>query len=421
MLGILVTTGRLLRDHWPALLAWCLVGIVGRYAAIQVAGFVGATSDIGGALLLPLAPLIQLVSYVAMLLVLRDGLRHLGAIAPRSEDRAERFASFVRALRDGIVPFVALYTAYSYLDEDRRSFALRALERRSEVDVVALVGGDGEAIGGAPQHDFVIGTVLISPVSVIIVVLAFALRWALGREKVKSNPWISPFTAYLEALWVVLTLMMLLEAANIFSTWASSRVAWAWFIDVRTWLGAVFAPAIWVWDGVAWLIGQIGQIVLLPLAWLAVVGAIYRIALEADMPDLTEGRFTRVRSHSVVRRVEKSLRSRLEPTAYAVRLMWRAGPALIGGFVLLFAIVRLLDPLLTFALTRMIGPHDFDTFWFAIGNALFLIPALLLQPLLIALLAGTYDATLVKLVPQQPSAPAPAPADVPAGPELTAR
>src|SRR3546814_13520776 len=73
--------GRLLAAHWPALMAWFLVGILGRYLAIEFAGFVGASTAIGGFLLLPLASLARLISFVAIFLVLRDG------ITRRSEER----------------------------------------------------------------------------------------------------------------------------------------------------------------------------------------------------------------------------------------------------------------------------------------------------------------------------------------------
>ena len=124
---MLTTIGRVLRDHWPALLAWYVAGTLGHYWAIELAGVVGAYTDVGGVLLQPFAPLAKLISYVAMLLVVRDGLRHLGVLAPRPDDPRERRRDFGRALLGGIVPFVAFYTAYSYLAEDFKAVVLRTL------------------------------------------------------------------------------------------------------------------------------------------------------------------------------------------------------------------------------------------------------------------------------------------------------
>jgi hypothetical protein len=62
--------GRLLAAHWPALIAWFFAGILGRCLAVEGARFVGAYTAIGGFLLLPLASLARLISFVAMFLVL---------------------------------------------------------------------------------------------------------------------------------------------------------------------------------------------------------------------------------------------------------------------------------------------------------------------------------------------------------------
>jgi len=42
--AILVTAGRALARHWPAMLAWYLGGIAVHYVIVQVAGIVGAHS-----------------------------------------------------------------------------------------------------------------------------------------------------------------------------------------------------------------------------------------------------------------------------------------------------------------------------------------------------------------------------------------
>src|SRR5690348_15733332 len=106
MIAVLRVGGQLLWRHWPALLALYLAGTLGRYVAIEVAGFVGAYSAIAGALLFPLAILSRLVALVAMLLVLRDGMVQLGVLAPVPADRATRRRAFVDALLAGILPFV---------------------------------------------------------------------------------------------------------------------------------------------------------------------------------------------------------------------------------------------------------------------------------------------------------------------------
>lgn len=421
---MLATTGRLLAAHWPALLAWYLAGTIGRYAAIQAAGWVGAESDLGGALLLPLAPLARLVSYVAMVLVVRDGLAHLGVLAPRPEDPAERRRDFGRALLGGIVPFVALYTAYSYLSQDAREFALRALDRRTEIQLSGLDFTNPGLSQPVREWDYVPGELVISPVSITIVVVAFAARWAIGRGRLDQLRWLAPVRVYLEALWVVLSAMLVLDLIDLVNGWVQSRVAMVWLGDAREWLLEFLFPVVWLWDGLMWLIGEAGGVILLPLAWLAVVGSIYGQAVAAKAPALSGAGLERVRrrwtglrapAQKVIRDASSLVTGRFTPIWRAIVLMWRAGPLLIGGYVLLFVVVGALEPLFGFALTRIVGPQDFEEFWVAIGNALLVIPDVLTQVLLVPVVAAAYDATLRRLAPlPEERAAAPAPTAEPA-------
>lgn len=405
---MLTTMGRVLRDHWPALLAWYVAGTLAHYLAIELAGVVGAYSDIGGVLLQPFAPLSKLVSYVAMLLVVRDGLRHLGALAPRPQDPAERRRDFVRALLGGTVPFVAFYTAYSYLTEDFKQVVLRTLERRREhafehIDFLNL-----ENSGDPREWDFAAGELLLTPVSIGVLVVAFALRWVLGRESVRKHRWLAPVTVYLESLWVVMAALILTDLLGIVGSWVEGRLAMVWLADLREWALDTLFPLVWLWDGAVWFLGELGGVILLPLAWLTVTGAIYGHAVSAKAPELSHRRAQavverykglRAPVRRVIRDASAQATSRLEPIWSAIMLMWRAGPVLIGFFVLLFALLGLLGEGVEYAMTRLIGPHGLNEFWVLWDDALFLIPALLIEPLRIALVASGYDETLRRLVP----------------------
>lgn len=58
------TFGRILARHWPALMAWYLGGEALHRVLIELAGFVGGHTTLGGLLLLPLAVAARLVAYV---------------------------------------------------------------------------------------------------------------------------------------------------------------------------------------------------------------------------------------------------------------------------------------------------------------------------------------------------------------------
>ena len=406
--GMLTTIGRVLRDHWPALLAWYVAGTLGHYWAIELAGVVGAYTDVGGVLLQPFAPLAKLISYVAMLLVVRDGLRHLGVLAPRPDDPRERRRDFGRALLGGIVPFVAFYTAYSYLAEDFKAVVLRTLERRREHAFEHIDFLDLASSGDPREWDFVAGELLITPLSIGIVVAAFILRWVLGREAMKKHRWLAPVTVYLESLWVVLTAQILSGLIGILGGWVQTRMAMVWLADLRAWAVDVLFPVVWAWDGLMWLIGEVGGVMLLPLAWLAVTGSIYGYAVKASAPALSGVRVEKAaeryrRLRSPARRALRDLWSqfadRFTPIWNAVVLMLRAGPLLIGFFVLLFALLGLFGEVVEWAMTRLIGPHELDDFWGVYGDAIFLIPALIIEPIRIALVAAGYDETLRRLTP----------------------
>lgn len=398
---MLATTGRLLAAHWPALLAWYLAGTLARYVCIQIAGFVGAYSDIGGVLLQPLAPLSRLVAYVAMLLIVRDGLRHLGVLAPRPEEPAERRRDFGRALLGGTVPFVAFYTAYNYLREDWVDFAERALDQRKQHAFENVDWG------------FTVGDLVLSPLSITLIVVAFAARWFLGRERAKKRLWLTPVLVYLEALWVVLTALVLFDLLGLVTEWAEGRIAWVWLADAREWLAGVLFPLVWLGDGLVWLIGEVGGVILLPLAWLTVAGAIYGKAVSADAPQLsgtpidrTVARYRALRGP--IRRalddLWKQVTQRFAPIGKAIVLMWRAGPLLIAGYVLLFTVLLPLEPALAWVVTRIVGPQSLTGFWVVLSESLFLIPPLIIEPLRIAIVAAAYDATLTRLAPDAPAA-----------------
>ena len=59
MISALQTFGRLLWGNWPTLLAWYLGGQLIHMYWIQLAGWVGGSSALGGLLLMPIALLAQ--------------------------------------------------------------------------------------------------------------------------------------------------------------------------------------------------------------------------------------------------------------------------------------------------------------------------------------------------------------------------
>lgn len=416
VLAMLKTTGRLLAAHWPALLAWFLAGVLARYVVIEVAGFVGAWSAVGGLLLMPLAILARLIGFVAMFLVLRDGMARLGAIAPLPASAAERRRAFVDALLAGVLPFFAFYAAWGYLRDDMSAYAARALEVQREVNAASqLLGGEAVTRGAGT-----IDQLGFEPVTIALIVVAFAGRWAWNRYRERLPRLLSLVAVYLEAIWVFLTVILISEATGWVTGWIGSRQAMVWLADLRAWVAEQLVPIAWVWEGVEWLLGEVGGVVLLPVAWLTIAGVVYGQAVAAEAPQLSGEVADRVRHGwgalpAGLRRrladVWNELVSRFRPIARAFVLMWRAGPVPIGGYVLLATLLIAAERLLRYGLTRAIGPHDLEDFWFVADTAILLVVPLVIEPVRIALVASAYDAVIGRLVPAKDASAAGASTD----------
>ena len=397
MRAILVSTGRSLWRHWPALLAWYLAGIAVHYVFIQLAGFVGAYSATAGFLILPLAILARLVSMVAMFLVLRDGLAELGAIAPLPDSPAERRRSFVSAMMAGILPFVAVYWAQGLLREDVNAYSARALRERSNIIWLA----DGQQVSN-------VDTVLNVPLSVwtaLIIVASFTARWAWTKWSKNLAGWLAPVAAYFEVVWVFFSVLVIGELTDQVQGWVDTRVGTRFLEQVRENILDAVAPLGWLWDGLGWIVGEAGPILLAPLAWLTIGGVVYGQAIVAEKLQVELDVIKRLRDHAalvpnpVMRRLKDlggQLSSRFRPIGRALLLMWRAGPVLVASYALVFVAVGALESYLRWGVTRLIGPQD-TMFWGIAYGVVMLLPMLLIEPLRIAVIAGAYDATLGRL------------------------
>lgn len=410
---MIVMTGRLLAAHWPALIAWYLAGTLGRYLGIELAGFVGGYSALGGILLLPLAILAKLISVVAMFLVLRDGMVRLGAIAPPPADRDGRLRSFRDALLSSVLPFIAVYAVLGFLVEDVAAYLDAALAVQTGREWAGVAESVATGVTVDVDTSGAVTELAWEPWTIALIVLAFAGRWAWKRWRARLPRWTVLVATYLEALWIFLAAYFIGEALGQVTGWIESRQAMAWLADARAWIGGWFAPLGWAWDAVGWVVGEIGALILVPLAWLTIAGVIYGQAVSPEgvqwRGQLVEG--ARTRYGSVPQRVRRRLSdlgsdvgARFRPVWRAVVLMWRSGPILIGGYVLLYVVVMLAEQWLRIGLIRLIGPQDFWTFWLVAGTPLLLLVPLVIEPLRTAVIASAYDATIGALT-GAPAAP----------------
>lgn len=404
MIALLTRTGRVLAAHWPALMAWFLAGILARYVFIEIAGFVGAYTAVGGMLILPLAVLARLVSFVAMFLVLRDGLTELEAIAPRPADAAARRTSFLDALLAGILPFFAFYAAWKLLNQDVIAYMSRGLEVQQGIILSTILTGE-QFSGTGTIDDLTLG-----PITAVLIVVAFAGRMAYRKYRKRLPKVLGLVAVYLETVWVFLSVIVISQIIGGIDAWVQQRQAIVWLEDLRDGLAEHAAPLGILWDGIEWLLGEAGGIILLPVAWLTIAGVIYGQAVAAQAPRLTGRLVDRARTRYTrtpgwLRRraddIGRELTGRFRPIWNALVLMWRAGPLLIAGYVLLYTLLLGLDSVLGVALTRVVGPHDINAFWAVFSPVIMLAVPLLIEPVRMALVAAAYDVTLRSLPPAE--------------------
>ncbi|MEI2268785.1 hypothetical protein OHB93_05660 [Microbacterium sp. No. 7] len=398
MLGM---TWRLLVRHWAALVAWYLAGVLGRYIGLEAAGYVGGYTALGGVLIIPLAILAKLVSLVGMFLVLRDGMTRLGAIAPPPTDGPGRRVAFRDAMLSSVLPFLAVYAALGFLNEDVATYLDTALQVKiGRIAEGAVTGVDADVSGAVDKLPW-------DPMTITVVVLAFVGRWAWSRWRGRLPRWSSLVATYLDGLWIFLAAYFVGNATGQLTAWVQSRRASAWVGQLRESIGDWFAPLGWVWDAVATVTAEAVGLVAVPLAWLTVAGVVYGQAV-APRGVQWRGRIAeraRQRYGSIPQRLRRrladigaSLGSRFQPIWRAVVLMWRGGPVLIGCYVLAYVLVLLAQDLIDFGVTRLVGPQSPDDFWRAGGALFLLIAPVIIEPIRTVVIAGAYDATVGALI-----------------------
>jgi hypothetical protein len=397
---ILTAAGRVLWRHWPAMLAWYLGGILVHYVILQFAGIIGAYTATVGFLVLPVAILAKLISYVAMFLVLRDGLRNLQEVAPLPESPVERRRTYLSALLAGILPFFAVYWAQKLLRDDVIDYSSRALQVRTDLYWAAAANGEGPLSSEDSVQNLPFNVWTVS-----IIVLAFAGRWAWSKWSDRLAAWLSPVAVYFEVVWVFFSVILLGDLFETVRAWVDRRAVMVLLDDIREQILAAVAPLRWLWDGIGWVLAEAGPVLLAPLAWLTIAGVVFGQAIVAEKLRVESELISRIREHAkvipnpLVRRLKDlgdELGARIRPIGRALLLMWRAGPVLVASYALLFVAVKALGSYLDLGITRLIGPHEFE-FWSIVLPVATLIPMLIVEPLRIAVISGAYDATLGRL------------------------
>jgi hypothetical protein len=366
--------GRILAAHWPALVAWCLGGEAAHQLLVQLAGFVGGYTTLGGLLLLPLAVAARLISYVAMYLTVRPSLPH---VARPAGDGPRQFAGTVLA---SILPFFAFYAAWGMLTADQTEFF-------SIATGIAIrdAGYDFDQLGDRG------GLVSVGVVPVAVLVIALAARLLFTRLRERLPSWTLAVAAYAEVLWTFMLFTLVGQWWADVREWLGERAVTGWLQSVGDWFAAHIAPVAVLWEGALWTMGFCAAVLLVPAAWLTVAGVIYGTTFDSTPPSMRQG-LAAVRG-PVATTLARSLMQRFESLWAAVAVIWRGGPVLFGAIVLAYALWALAERLGTRGILQLFGGHDQD-FWAAFLPLILVAVTAVAEPLRVAIVATAYDAVL---------------------------
>ncbi|MEO8262514.1 MAG: hypothetical protein ABI566_08075 [Pseudolysinimonas sp.] len=405
---MLRTFGRAIVQCWPMVLAWFLAGWLAHSALIRLAGFVGIHESLWGLLILPLAVLAKLASYVGMFLAVRPAMRHykrldrLAASTPADDDTAPvRRSSFAQAwgstIVTGLIAFLVIYFTWGMVVDDVNAYGRAAWDQY-----------DPDAVN-APLK------VGVGVMSISFVVIAFGLRLLVGRFSKRLPKWFGAISAYLEAAWLLTAALAIKSILDGVPDWLASRRMFAWIVDGIADLREQFSWFAVIGDAIAWLLNAVGEVIVLPLAWLALAAIVFAGVLPRRATT-TEGRVARLRDVAGQRwrrmprpirvlgtSLSSSLRERWEPIATALRLVWRNGPVRLGGYLLGFAVVSVGGQWLFALIYQVLGPHD-TGWWIATSDPLNLLVAAITTPLQFMLVAAAFDEALASLDEQVVSA-----------------
>jgi hypothetical protein len=345
-----------------------------------------------GQLILPLAVLARLSSYVAMFLVLRPELT--------SYDRLERYAdrvtpgpapsffsAWANTVGTAVVPFFVIYAAWGLINDDGIAYSSAA------VDQLNLDNTPG-------------ATALDTPFTwqtISIVVAAFVLRRLIARFSAKLPGWFGIVAVYLEAVWVFIAVSFIRDLLIGVPEWFATRRMFAWAVDGWAELREMFPVVQFVNDGWGWITVQLGEAVFQPLAWLALAAIVLAGALPLagrrrrrtridQMRDAATRRWQTIgpRTRRILMWPVNGFVERWQPIATALRLIWGAGPVVMGMYVLAFGVLTIGTEWLRYGVFHVLGPHELG-WWRAWDQPIGLLIDTVIFLLQICLVAAAFD------------------------------
>lgn len=391
---------RVFARHWPALFVLALLGIAGQTWFLKAAVQASRLDAAAGLLVLLFVPIAWLTSIVLMLRAVRPSLSGLrGTEVYEAGGRPRSLWNHVGAV---VVPFLAVYTTYGYLQSDIGQYFYAVFE--------SSVFQEGDLFGNpegtlddfekrAPTH--------VTPLTITVVGVSVVLRWLLGRwEGAKRRPWISVPSGYLEVVWITVATATFAMATNSAIAWAGHRRLIQWVDTTLAGLADRMGP----FSGVAhtllrylgFMASSIDLVILMPVAWLAVGTVVYgyRIAAEPPPSDVLHRRAGErwpripVPVRWPIVEIGADLRRRFAPLIQGLRFLGGAGLRPMLVFCLMFVVVQTTSDWLWELERLIIGPQSLPAFWVGASGILSVLNETIELSLSMALLAAAVDRVL---------------------------
>ncbi|WP_349268659.1 hypothetical protein MPNTM1_03672 [Mycolicibacterium parafortuitum] len=411
--------------YWPQLAACYLLGLLGRRGAIELAAWAGWDHDVWASLIMPLAGLSRLGSYVAMFFVLRQAIPALAAVPSRSARSIDVFSTV-------IVPFFAIYLAWKMFAEDWIAFEARALDYRI-----------GDAMASPAPTELHPETLPISNLTWVLIFAALVARYVLSMVKDRLPGWMIAVRVYVDTLWVFLGVSFAASKDLTFflnpTGWLSERRIVVWFNETRADLFSYLGPLDAVWDAMMWAVRTVFGGATIPLLWLAVAAIVYGVTAPRDWRgaarrvagqradwvfERTAGRQKRVRERwsrlPEVHRADArdwavSKLGNYRTITDAARLILHGGVLALSLYVLGYLGLAWLDMAGSFyrpemrsgylfrGAAELFGPNP-QAFWNFAQPVLALISHLIVEPLRVCLIASTVAYCVENVRPNTPTA-----------------
>lgn len=386
---------RLLLRHWPVMLALALAGFAARRGFLTLSVEASELHAIVGLLVFAMVPLSMLVALMLMMRVARSALPD-PAPATEAESKPGVFQHFASVL----VPFLAVYAAYDYFDDDRRSYVYEiwADENLNNGDVFTNLS----AVDLQSRLPFDINAIMLAVAGV-----AFGLRMLLGwLAKSKNHALLGFSRGYLEATWLTLGAVTVSGLTGPAFDWIEQRRVIAWIGETTDAIVASLGPfssiADWLVTFGTDMVKSADAVILVPIAWLTIGCVVYgqrMVSPSVSDPAAVEKarqRWDRLpgRAQTVLTPLRTDARDRFGPMVRGLRLLKHAGLPTMLLFCLAFVVAQSVPHWLWEVERWMIGPHDLGQFWMPLSGPLSTVNFAVGATLTICLVTAAVDHVL---------------------------